>query len=163
MSGTRIIEARTDKEWGQGCSLLRRVYVGEGYTDADRAAQFQSRERMGPAGVFLLAVDDAGDVKGAVLFLHEGSGLQQIAIAGEREFRMLAVDPEARGAGVGEMLVQACIALARADDALGLVLWTQPTMPTAQRLYERLGFVRDPDRDVPDPRGWDRMVYVRIF
>jgi hypothetical protein len=36
-------------------------------------------------------------------------------------------------------------------------------MHAAHRLYERLGFVRAPERDVADPRGFTRLVYVRSF
>lgn len=158
----RIIEARTDTQWEQGCAVLKRVYVDEGYTDAERAAQMQRRERLEPEGVFLLAVRDNDDeVIGATLYLNEDSALKQLAMPGEREFRMLAVHPDARGTGVGEALVRACMLRAAEDDAIGLVLWTQPTMLAAQRLYERLRFERDPARDVADPRGFTRLVYVR--
>lgn len=157
-----IIEARTATQWAQACGVLKRVYVDEGYTDADRAAHMQRREHLEPEGVFLLAVRDGDDeVVGATLYLHEDSALRQLAMPGEREFRMLAVHPDARGAGVGAALVRACMLRAAEDDAIGLVLWTQPTMLAAQRLYERLGFERDPVRDVLDPRGFTRLVYVR--
>ena len=76
---------------------------------------------------------------------------------------MLAVRKNARARGVGEALVRECIERSQLADATALVLWTQPIMLAAQRLYERLGFVRDPLRNVPDARGWDRMVYVRPF
>jgi ribosomal protein S18 acetylase RimI-like enzyme len=72
---------------------------------------------------------------------------------GEAEIRMLVVDPGVRGAGTGEALVRACIARAARDGCTGLRLSTEPTMTTAHRLYERLGFVRAPDHDwqpVPD-------------
>ena len=157
-----IREARSDTDWQQGCAILHRVYVGEGYTDAERAAQFQRRERLEGEGVFLLALGDDGAVNGAVLFLNENSTLRQIAQHGEREFRMLAVHPNARGEGVGEALVRECIRRAEAEQATGLVLWTQPTMLAAHRLYQRLGFVRDAERDVADPRGFLRLVYVRV-
>jgi GNAT superfamily N-acetyltransferase len=98
-----------------------------------------------------------------VLFLHERSALTQIARTGEREFRVLGVSARARGGGVGAALVNACIERSCAEHARALVLWTQPTMHAAHRLYEKLGFVRDPSRDVPDARGFTRMVYVRTF
>ena len=85
--------------------------------------------------------------------------MHQVARPGEREFRLLAVDPQARGQGVGEALVRACVDVCLRDAAQALVLWTRPTMTAAQRLYERLGFVRVPDRDEEDPRGFTRMVY----
>ncbi|WP_201778018.1 GNAT family N-acetyltransferase [Jiangella alkaliphila] len=66
---------------------------------------------------------------------------------------MLAVDPATRGRGVGAALVQACLDLARQHGDATLVLSSLPTMHTAHRLYERLGFVRTPERDfepIPD-------------
>ena len=72
---------------------------------------------------------------------------------------MLAVAPEARGKRIGEALVRACIERAMNDGARAVVLWSQPTMPAAHRLYERLGFVRAPERDQEDVRGFTRLVF----
>jgi ribosomal protein S18 acetylase RimI-like enzyme len=84
-------------------------------------------------------------------------------VPGECEFRLLAVSTAARGQGVGQALVHACIERSIADGAQALVLWTQPTMLAAQRLYERLGFVRATERDHADPRGFMRMVYRLVL
>ncbi|MBL0128501.1 MAG: GNAT family N-acetyltransferase [Flavobacteriales bacterium] len=156
-----IREAVTDEDWARGCALLQQVYVGDGFTPADRAAEFMRRERLEQEGAFLLAIQDTGETIGAVLFLHEGSQLHQVALPGEREFRLLAVRSDARSEGVGHALVHGCLMRAAADDALGLVLWTQPTMLAAHRLYERLGFVHETARDEEDPRGFTRLVYVK--
>ncbi|MCZ9344350.1 GNAT family N-acetyltransferase, partial [Streptomyces sp. TRM76130] len=52
------------------------------------------------------------------------------------------------GRGVGEALVRACVDRARGVDGCArLILSTQETMHAAHRLYERLGFVRTPERD----------------
>jgi ribosomal protein S18 acetylase RimI-like enzyme len=67
--------------------------------------------------------------------------------------RMLAVDPEAQGRGIGMALVEACLDQARADGRARVVLHSTPWMRAAHRLYDRLGFVRRPDLDwqpVPD-------------
>jgi GNAT superfamily N-acetyltransferase len=61
--------------------------------------------------------------------------------------RMLAVDPAVRGGGVGEALVAACVAMARADGRSRVVLHTTDAMAAARRLYARLGFIRAADRD----------------
>ncbi|MBX6768591.1 MAG: GNAT family N-acetyltransferase, partial [Actinomadura rubrobrunea] len=63
------------------------------------------------------------------------------------EFRMLAVRERARGRGAGRALVEACLDRARAADLRGLRLVTQANMPAAQRMYERMGFRRTPERD----------------
>lgn len=157
-----IQEAATAEEWEQGCALLRQVYVRGGFTASEPAQRMMTRATLEPRGVFLVA-KQAKKVIGAVLFLNEGSALTQLARPGEREFRVLGVAAQARGSGAGEALVNECIARARMQHASALVIWTQPTMPAAHRLYERLGFVRDPSRDEADPRGFTRLVYVLKF
>ncbi len=153
-------EAADPAEWEQACALLQHVYVHGGYTTAENAAAMMTRERLQGEGTLLVAEGEQQTLVGAVLFLHADSGLRQLANDGEREFRMLGVHPEARGSGAGEALVRACMERARNEGAKALVLWTRPTMPAAHRLYERLSFVRAPERDVPDVRGFTRLVYV---
>ncbi|MET7693375.1 GNAT family N-acetyltransferase [Streptomyces sp. NPDC005483] len=86
------------------------------------------------------------ELLGGVTYVPDGGPMSEIARPGEAEIRMLAVSHEARGIGVGQALVQACIDRASAAGA-GIVLCTQPTMHTAHRIYERLGFTRAPERD----------------
>lgn len=155
-------EAVTDHEWEQATALLQRVYVAGGYTAAANAAQFMTRANLEPAGVLLIALDGEDAVVGAVLLLHPASALRQLATMHEREFRVLGVDERARGMGIGEVLVQACVDRAFADGAQAVVLWTQPSMQSAQRLYARLGFQRAAERDQEDARGFTRLVYRRI-
>jgi len=62
--------------------------------------------------------------------------------------RMLGVNPEARGKGVGRALVEACIERARAAGKRTMLLRTVGRMVAAQRLYASMGFERDPDRDL---------------
>lgn len=154
-----IIPATSDTHWRQAIGVLHRVYVGEGYSAPERAASAYRREALEPEGEAFLALDEDGTVIGVVLFLQAESTLRQVALPGEREFRLLAVDPNARGKGAGAALVQACMARSRAAGAAALVLWTRPTMLSAQRLYERLGFRRVPERDTDDARGFRRLVY----
>ncbi len=93
-----------------------------------------------------LAAD--GRVLGGVTYIPgPGTPFSESEHQGEAGFRMLAVDPSAQGGGVGRALVEACIERARADRRSALVLLTLPSMRTAHRLYERLGFGRAPDRD----------------
>ncbi len=157
----RIREATTDKDWEQATVLLRRIYVGGGHTTDEQAGRFMTRANLEPAGVLLVAMDETDTVVGAVLLLHPESPLRQVAAANEREFRVLGVDDRTRGNGIGERLVQACLDRAFAAGAQAMVLWTQPRMFGAHRLYERMGFQRAPERDVEDPRGFTRLVYVR--
>ena len=66
-------------------------------------------------------------------------------------FRYFGVHPSAQGSGIGESMVQWCIDTARADGRQRIRIHTLESMPGAQRLYLRMGFVRDPDND----EEWD--------
>ena len=101
----------------------------------------------------LVAVSDGGEVLGSVTNVPDGGEYGEIAREGESEFRMLAVAPEAQGQGVGTALVRAVVDDARRRGRSALVLSSDASMTTAHRMYDRLGFVRDPERDwtpVPD-------------
>ncbi|CAL9555143.1 GNAT family N-acetyltransferase [Streptomyces sp. enrichment culture] len=94
----------------------------------------------------VLVATDGGHLLGTATFVPAPGPLADLARPGESEIRMLAVSPAARGRGVGQALVQACVDRAGAVGH-GVVLSTQPGMRSAHRLYERLGFVRVPERD----------------
>jgi GNAT superfamily N-acetyltransferase len=67
-------------------------------------------------------------------------------------FRLLAVDPAARGAGIGKRLTEVCIDRARGSGAPVLGLHTTKPMKVAREMYERLGFERAPKYDFhPSP------------
>ena len=67
---------------------------------------------------------------------------------GQASFRVLAVDPPARGGGVGRQLVEACVQVARRAGKDVATLHTTDQMAAAQRIYRSLGFERDPSRDI---------------
>ena len=63
------------------------------------------------------------------------------------EVRLLAVAPEARGQGVGRVLMDECVRRARRAGATELGLHTSRSMRIAMQMYERMGFVRAPEYD----------------
>ena len=100
------------------------------------------------AATVLVAADEDGAIVGTITLAVAGSPYAEIAEADEVELRMLAVDPAARGRGVGEALLRHALAHARAAGS-PVILSTMPAMHTAQRMYDRLGLHRLPGRDWP--------------
>ncbi|SCG57744.1 GNAT family N-acetyltransferase [Micromonospora inositola] len=100
-------------------------------------------------GEVLVAVDEnTGEVLGAVTFVLAGTPYAELSGPGEAEFRMLAVDPAAQGRGAGEALVRACVARATELGCSAVVICVRSGMAgAAHRLYERMGFVRVPEKD----------------
>jgi GNAT superfamily N-acetyltransferase len=129
--------------------LTVRVYTAIGATEGGSYVdQLRDvRGRMETCTV-LVAVDDDGMLLGGTAYVPgPGGPWADISRDGEAEFRMLVVDQGHQGRGVGESLVKACIGLAKAQERERLVLLSNHMMTPAHRLYERLGFVRAPDRD----------------
>lgn len=101
--------------------------------------------------VVLVAVED-GEVLGTVSYVPDASSpFAQHQSDGEASIRMLAVGPKHKRRGIGTALSQACIDRARSEGKRAIVLHADEIMGTSRRLYERLGFRRDPGRDfAPD-------------
>jgi ribosomal protein S18 acetylase RimI-like enzyme len=68
----------------------------------------------------------------------------------EAHIRMLGVAPDARGRGIGRMIMEACEERASASGRTLITLNTTERMRSAQRMYESMGYSRDEDRVFPD-------------
>jgi GNAT superfamily N-acetyltransferase len=74
----------------------------------------------------------AGVRLGAVFLVKQSA---QVA-----KLRLLIVEPDARGLGLGRRLVKTCVGFARAAGYGKLVLWTQSELTAARAIYEKRGF-----------------------
>ncbi|MDX2526062.1 GNAT family N-acetyltransferase [Streptomyces europaeiscabiei] len=131
--------------------ITAQAYLGDGLLDFGESdvylGELRDVAKRAAAADVLVALAD-GRVLGGVTFVPAGGPMADIASAGEAEIRMLAVAPKARGRGVGEALVRACVERARTvEGCVRVVLSTHRTMRAAHRIYERLGFTRTPERD----------------
>lgn len=59
---------------------------------------------------------------------------------GTAQLRMLYVEPEARGLGIGRMLVDQCVSFARDSGYKRVRLWTQSILAPARKIYAGAGF-----------------------
>jgi ribosomal protein S18 acetylase RimI-like enzyme len=146
-------------------AITLRSYVDDGHLPpgvdyADELADASGRDRDAELWV---AVAPSGTVLGSVTFAAPGTPYAEVADPDEGEFRMLAVAHAARGRGVGEALVRRCVDRARELGLAGVAMSTQPSMASAHRVYERLGFSRAPERDWQPVPGVDLIAYRLRF
>ena len=105
-----------------------------------------------PDTEILVAVSPQEKIAGAVVYFGDmkyyGSGgmaTQEKNCAG---FRLLAVDPSARGQGIGKQLTLACIDKAKQNSNIRqMIIHSTKAMQTAWMMYESIGFKRSEDLD----------------
>ena len=159
-SSLSVESARPD-EFGRIADLTVRVYVEGGLASDGYTAELADVAGRSSRAELLVVRDEEGSVVGSVALVLSGDFGEVTTSDEEAAFRMLVVEPEARGRGIGELLVSTCLDRARAAGKTRMVLSTGPEMTAAHRLYERLGFRRLPERDWTPVPGIDLMVYTR--
>lgn len=75
---------------------------------------------------------------------RDGHRLGSVFLVRERDeiarLRLLMVEADARGEGLGRRLVDACIAFARSSGYREIVLWTHEVLTAARAIYRSTGF-----------------------
>jgi ribosomal protein S18 acetylase RimI-like enzyme len=121
-------------------------------------------ERRARESCVLVAVTRDGQVLGGTTYVSGPEDPYSEELRDdEAGMRMLAVDPAAQRRGVGRALTGECLQRARAAGKRRLVLHTGPWMPGAIRMYESMGFVRDPSIDFTPVPGIDLLAYVFVL
>jgi ribosomal protein S18 acetylase RimI-like enzyme len=110
------------------------------------------RSRLDVAELLVAVLD--GEVVGSVTYYAPGPRAEaQGWPADWAGLRLLAVAPVARGLGIGRAIMEASVERARADGATALALHTTEMMEVARAMYERMGFIRVPERDYVSRSG----------
>ena len=131
---------------------LRPLAIGDIGWIAHRQGLLYSRE-YGWDGTFeaLVAEIGAAFVRGfdsarerAWIAEHDGGIVGSVFLVRQSDevakLRLLYVEPQARGLGIGRRLTAECIGFARAEGYRTLTLWTNDILVSARRIYEAVGF-----------------------
>jgi ribosomal protein S18 acetylase RimI-like enzyme len=154
------VEPARPEDYPRIAELTVGVYVDGGLATPAYAPELADVEGRASRSELLVVRDTAGQVVGSVALVLAGDFGNVTASDAEAAFRMLVVDLDVQGQGVGRLLVTECLERARAAGKRRMVLSTDPLMTAAHRLYERLGFTRLPERDWSPVPGVDLLVYA---
>lgn len=133
-------------------ALMQRAYqefessVSTGFAESYLEDARQVHSRLGELD--LIVAERDGRLIGVVTLYRDGSKYGTGWPAEWPAVRLLGVDPEERGKGIGKALVSECLDRARRQGAGRVGLHTTPFMLAAQRMYESMGFRREPSIDV---------------
>ena len=104
-----------------------------------------------PGAELMIALTTGNKITGAVVYFSDmkyyGSGGIATLEQNASGFRLLVVDPENRGKGIGGLLTNECINKAKEKKHSQVVIHTTRAMMIAWKMYENLGFKRSEELD----------------
>jgi GNAT superfamily N-acetyltransferase len=125
-------------EWREPFERLNRDWIETWFTleDADRETFRDPAARIVAPGGQIFFVVEQGKVLGTCAVIRHHAEVHEIA--------KMAVAPEARGLGYGDLLMEAAVEFSRRAGARRMVIVSNTRLAPAIRLYEKHGFVRVP-------------------
>lgn len=153
-----IIREATSNEFSNIGELMVTVYSQlQGFPGPNESPEYYNKlKNVGnltkkPKVKLLVAVTKEGSIGGSVVYFgdmtyygSEGTATNEKNAAG---FRLLAVNPNTRGKGIGKRLSQVCIDIAKSEQQEQLLIHSTKAMQIAWSMYEKLGFKRSEDLD----------------
>ena len=141
--------------------LLTQVYVSRGFTSPEEAVSLFEPSAVRARGTLIGAREQQqSKLAGFIIVVRTGSPAIRLAKDNEAELHLLGVRPEYRKHGLGRMLIDAAIENARRSGYSKLILWTQLSMSSAQRLYEYADFTHVNNIEI---NGREFKVYERVL
>ena len=154
-----MIRAATDGDVAAVVALWTEAYFSEGEGGRDTPYARSDFDQTAAAAAHLLVAELDGAVLGVVALLAPEEPSRAVASEGEAELARLVVSSAARRQGIGRVLANRCAELARNHGWQTIALWSRPYQSAGHRLYESLGYRRQPDRDTVDETGFERLVF----
>ena len=138
----------------------------EGFPNQDEIPEYYHHLRnvgefaKSPKVKLFVAVSNKGNVDGGLVYFGDlryyGGGNESTHKQNAAAFRLLTVNPNFRGLGLGKKLIETCFKQAKKEGFKDFVIHSTKYMMVAWKMYERIGFVRFPEIDF-DERG------VKVF
>ena len=135
-SGPRVVPYR--EEFRAAFDALNREWIEKYFTlePADREILGDPDGKIIDEGGQVFFVVERGEILGTCAILRHTPD--------EYEIAKMAVAITARGRGLGDLLMDACIAFARGREARRLIIVSNTRLEPAIRLYRKHGFVQVP-------------------